>query len=241
MSSWRGKLGFLIPAGTPTVEVELPGILPAGVSAHYARMVGHGADGTLKGLAGRIATQIEHLDETATLLASCKPNVMVLAHTATCYYLGRQREEEACARISGSTGVPFITVLRSVVRALERLGVRRIALGTPYDEELTLRSKAGLESYGFEVVSFDWLKNVRSVFEEPPARAYGIGRAVDRPEADAVFLSGVGMATLGVLQALEDDLGKPVISSTGSMVWNALRTAGIRDRVPGYGRLFSIG
>ena len=83
------------------------------------------------------------------------------------------------------------------------------------------------------------LRNVRSIFEEPPQRVYRLGKSVDRPSAQAVFLSGVGMATVSVLGALDADLGKPVISSSGAMMWNALRLAGVKPALPGYGRLFA--
>jgi maleate cis-trans isomerase len=64
--------------------------------------------------------------------------------------------------------------------------------------------------------------------------------AGDRAEAGAVFLSGTGMSTLPVLQALEQDLGKPVISSASAMMWLALRLAGVAAPIAGYGRLLSL-
>jgi maleate isomerase len=239
MAGWRAKLGFLVPAGTPTVEPEMFQLAPRGVSVHFQRMVARGADGTLAGVEERITTQIAHMEESAELLSMMRPDVMVLAHTATSYRLGRKDEEALAGRIRARTGIPFISAFGSVIAALEHLGVKRVALGTPYDEKLTLQAKENLESCGREVVSFDWLRNVRSIFEEPPTRVYGLGRKVDRPEAQAVFLSGVGMPTIEVLDALDRDLGKPVISSSGAMMWNALRVAGVAPVIPGYGRLFS--
>lgn len=237
MTGWRARLGFLVPAGTPTVEPEMFELAPRGVSVHFSRLVGRGATGTLEGLEARITSQLEHIDESVELLASARPNVIVLAHTATCYRLGRAGEKALAERLEALTGIRFITVLGSVVAALESLGARKVALGTPYDESLTLKAKAGLEGYGFEVVSFDWLKNVRSIFDETAERVYGLGRNVDRREAQAVFFSGVGMPTLSVLEPLERDLGKPVISSASAMMWNALRVAGVSPTAPGYGRL----
>jgi maleate isomerase len=237
MKGWRAKLGFLVPAGTPTVEREMVELAPKGVSVHFSRMVGHGADGTLKGLEARLTSQIEHMDESAALLASVKPDVIVLAHTATSYRLGQDGEREMAQRLERTLGIPFISAFGSVITALGVLGMTRVALGTPYDEGLTLRAKAYLESYGKEVVSFDWLHDVRSIFDETEERAYGLGRKVDRPEAQAVFLSGVGLPTVSVIQALEDDLHKPVLSSASAMLWNALRVAGLNCPIDGYGRL----
>jgi maleate cis-trans isomerase len=200
-------------------------------------MVARGADGTLAGIDARIDTQIAHLEESAELLSMMKPDVIVLAHTATSYRLGQAKEEAIGTRITQKTGVPFISAFGSVIAALDHFGATRVALGTPYDEKLTLEGKKNLEARGKEVVSYDHLKNVRSIFEEPPQRVYRLAKGVDRPEAQAVFLSGVGMPTISVLGALDADLGKPVISSAGAMMWNALRVAGVKPVIPGYGRL----
>ena len=82
MSGWRARLGFRVPAGTPTVEAEMFQLAPAGVSVHFGRMVSKGAKGTLEGLEARITTQIEHIDESVELLSMVRPDVIVLAHTA---------------------------------------------------------------------------------------------------------------------------------------------------------------
>ena len=96
--------------------------------------------------------------------------------------------------------------------ALNTLGIKRVALGTPYSEEITLKGKAHLEGSGFEVVSYGRLKNVTDIYAETPERAYQLGRSVDSPEAQAVFLSRTGMPTIQILDVLEQDLGKPVLS-----------------------------
>ena len=85
------------------------------------------------------------------------------------------------------------------------------------------------------------LEGVRSIYEETAERAYTVGRQADRPDAEAVFLSGTGMPTLAMLQVLEDDLGKPVFSAASAMMWHALRVAGISSPRQGYGRLLAGG
>ena len=169
-----------------------------------------------------------------------KPNVIVLAHTATSYTLGRGAEAELLQRLQAQYAIPFATAFGSVAAALGELGVKRVALGTPYSEEITLKGKAHLEEHGFEVVSHGRLENVTDIYEETAERAYRLGRAVDTPNAQAVFLSGTGMPTIKILEALEQDLGKPAISANSAMMWHALRLAGVRHRVSGYGRLLAI-
>jgi maleate cis-trans isomerase len=89
------------------------------------------------------------------------------------------------------------------------------------------------------VAGFGRLENVRNIYEETPERAYTLARQVDTAEAEAVFLSGTGLPTLPVLDMLEHDLGKPVFSSATAMMWQALRVAGVRHPISGYGRLLA--
>jgi maleate isomerase len=239
MFGWRGRLGFLVPPGNPTLEPEMMMLVPDGVSLHFTRMVAHGVTGSLAGQEERNRSQIEHLDEGAVLLAMVKPNVVVLGHTATSYTLGREAEDKLMKRLSDQYGMPFVTAFGSVVAALEHLGVKRVGYATPYDETMTLRGKAHLESFGFSVPAFGRLQGVTNIYDETAERAYGLVRGVDRPEAQAIFISGVGMPTVAVIDKLERDLGKPVISSASAMMWNALRIAGVKEPVHGFGQLLS--
>lgn len=237
MKGWRARLGFLIPPGNPTVEPEMQTLVPPGVSLHFTRMSASGPAGTHEGQEERNRTQVDSIESCSTLLAMVSPQVIVMAHTATSYTLGRSAEAALVERIERLSGTRFITAFGSVLAAFEHLNVRRIAYATPYNEETTLQGKRHLEEHGIEVVNHGQLANVRNIYEENDERAYAIARAVDRPDAEAIFLSGVGMPTLDALQALENDLGKPVVSAASAMMWNALRVAGIRHPQPGYGRL----
>jgi maleate isomerase len=239
MMGWRARIGFLVPPGNPTVEPEMMQLAPPGVSLHFTRMVAHGTTGSHQGQDDRNRTQIAHLDENASLLAMVKPQVMVMAHTATSYTLGKDGEAELVARMERAHGIRFITAFGSVIEALARLGIQRVAYATPYNEETTLRGKAHLEAHGLQVVAYGILPNVTNIYDETAERAYALARQVDVAEAQAVFLSGVGMPTIAALDMLERDLGKPVLSSASAMMWNALRIARVRDSVKGAGRLLA--
>lgn len=233
------RLGFLVPPGNPATEPEVIRLAPPGVTVHFNRMfVADSVPGAHDGQEERNRQQIAHMEESARLLALVKPAVIVMAHTATSYTLGKAGEEALVAKIERATGIPFITAFGSVLAALEHLQATRVALATPYAREWTLRGKGHLESHGIDVVSWGHLDDVSNIYDETPERAYALARRVDVPAAQAVFLSGVGMPTLDVLARLERDLGKPAISSCSAMVWNALRIAGAKEKVAGFGRLF---
>jgi len=240
MIGWRARLGFLVPPGNPTVETEMIALAPLGVSVHFHRMTARGASGSLEGQDKRNRMMVENIDDSVELLAMVDPDVIVVAHTATSYHLGRERETELLARLRASTGIQAVTAFGSVLDALQRLNIRRVALGTPYSPDTTLQGKAHLEAHGLQVVNFANLENVNNIYDTTAERAYGLARLVDREDADAVFLSGTGMPTLPVLEVLERDLGKPMISSASAMMWHALRSAGVGQSIPGYGRLLTL-
>ena len=240
MIGWRARLGFLLPPGNPTVEPEMIALAPEGVSVHFHRMTAQGATGSLEGQDQRNRMMVDSLDQGVGLLAMVNPDVIVVAHTATSYSLGRQGEADLLGRLQEATGKRVITAFGAVLRALERLKVQRVALGTPYSAETTLQGKALLEAHGLLVVNSANLPGVTNIYDETVERAYGLARLVDREDAEGVFLSGTGMPTLSVLELLEQDLGKPVISSASAMMWHALRAAGVKQAIPGYGRLLTL-
>jgi maleate cis-trans isomerase len=78
---------------------------------------------------------------------------------------------------------------------------------------------------------------VVNIYDESEERAAELARRADTPEAQAVLISGTGLPTVGVLERLERELGKPVVSSNQACLWRALRLAGVGEPVTGFGRL----
>jgi maleate isomerase len=71
-----------------------------------------------------------------------------------------------------------------------------------------------------------------------PGTIYEWTRAHVPKNADAVFIGGNGFRAVGAIEALEEDLGRPVLTANQVILWHALRLAGANARVSGYGRIF---
>src|SRR6266545_1046662 len=153
--------------------------------------------------------------------------------------LYRMAPASVTIHFAGLAGTRAFSAARAIIAALERLRVRRLALATPYPEAISAAGRAYWEAAGFEVIAHHRLEGVTNIYEETEERAYVLGRRADRADADAVLLSGTGLPTAGIVERLERDLGKPVVTSQVATLWHALRTVGITDRVLGYGRLLS--
>jgi maleate cis-trans isomerase len=241
MLGWRTRIGVLVPPGNPTVEPELYRMSPRGVSVHFARLdstESASAPGA-GGMEDRTRAYVESLPGPARTLAAVNPAVVVLAFTAASYANGFKNEETLSDRIAALTGTRALTAAQAILAALSRFRVRKLALGTPYPESISALGKAYWEAAGFEIVGYRRLAGVENIYDESEERAYRLAREADAPGADAVLLSGTGLPTIGVLEVLERDLGKPVISSNQASLWRALDLAGVRESISGYGLLLS--
>jgi len=240
MFGWRGRIGVLLPPGNPTVEPELSAMVPAGVTLHFGRLEtppSVGKAGEHAGMEERIRAYREGLAGPTSALSQVRPAVVLLAHTASSYAVGYGNEQPLVDRIAALAGAPALLAAQAVLAALRHLGVKRLALGTPYPESISRQGKAYWEAAGFEIAGYHRLEDVTDIYAENEERAYLLARQADAPEADAVLLSGTGLPTVAVLETLERDLGKPVVSSNQASLWQALRLAGVRESIAGYGRL----
>jgi maleate cis-trans isomerase len=215
-------------------------MVPAGVTLHFGRLEtppSVGKAGEHAGMEERVRAYREGLAGPTAALSQVRPAVVLLAHTASSYALGYGNEQTLVDRIASLAGAPALLAAQAVLAALRHLGVKRLALGTPYPESISRQGKAYWEAAGFEIAGYHRLENVTDIYAENEERAYELARRADAPEADAVLLSGTGLPTVAVLETLERDLGKPVLSSNQASLWQALRMARVRESIAGYGRL----
>ena len=138
-------------------------------------------------------------------------------------------------------GVPVITPIGAARTALTRFGARRISLLMPYMVETARMVAGAFAEAGFgldRVATFD-VGGDPEMNRMSPEAIISAGRAVCADESEALFISCTGMRTRPVIEALEAALDRPVLTSNQVMAWGALRAAGIDDRLPGQGRLFT--
>ena len=227
------RIGLLVPSSNTTVEVEFYRALPPHISVHVARL--HLTQITPESILGMVAD----LEAQSRNLASADVDVIVLGATAPSFLKGLGYDREIAQRITACTGKPATTTSTALIEAIRHLKLGRIALGSAYDVKVNAIARGFLEANGFTVVDAQGLGLVDNlvVGRLDETSAYDLARRVDRPDAEGIVLACTNWKTMGVIERLEQELRKPVISTAQVSVWGALRALGERHGISGYGRL----
>ena len=231
-AGWRARIGLLTPDNDTIPESEFWTLAPHGVSICAARvpltdtLTYHNPPGP---------------DNATELLARLPLNSIVFAFTTSSYVLGTTGEPTLTARLEKvSRGIPVLPPCIAATAAFRELAVQRIALIHPpwFADDTVQRGSAYFQKKGFEVVHASHMTPARENTEVNPAETYEWVRSRVPSNADGVFIAGTGFRTIGVIAALEEDLGRPILSANQVAFWYALRLASVGAEVAHYGRVF---
>jgi maleate isomerase len=235
----RVLLGMLTPSSNTTLEPVTTQMI-AGIpeaSAHFGRF-----RVTEIALSERALGQFDDSEilRAAELLAHAKLDVIGWNGTSS-GWLGFDRDERLCQRITEATGIPACTSVLALNEIFRLTGVTRFGLVTPYLDDVQAAIVRNYAGSGFECVAERHLRRQDNFsFSEVSAdeiRAMVREVAKARPQAITIFCTNLRGAPL--VDALEAEIGIPIYDTIATVVWKALRIAGADPRrVTGWGRLF---
>lgn len=238
-SRGRARFGILVPFTNGNLEPDMALLRPDGVSLHFARMGGYDQDeipdaDQMHGLGEA------DLQEPLHLLQGVRPDVVLYGCTSATLTHGVAFDRELAANIKVSCGAETVTAAGALVNALSFLGVARIGFASPYVAAINDLAVAFLTDAGLEVVNRSEVEAELDNYgqgEMTPDKVCELGRGAECSDADAVVLSCTDMRSVETIARLEDEIGKPVISSNQAMVFQAMQLAGMGEPMPGYGQL----
>ncbi len=220
-----------------TIEHEFRRMLRIDGVAVYESRIRNSADINPETLA---AMERGMTEAAALILPGAPLDVMAYACTSGAMVIG---EDKVFARIrEARPGIACTTPITAALAGFEALGARRIALLTPYVDEINQMMRRYIEERGVGVPvmgSFNHENDLEVARISPTsirAAVLDLGRHAD---VDAVFISCTSLRLVDAVESLEADLGKPVTSSNHALAWHCLRLAGYSDPLPGFGRLLS--
>jgi maleate isomerase len=177
----------------------------------------------------------EHLADLDAIAAGCAevavadPGVTVYLCTSASFVAGLEGEARLRAAMARGGARRALTTSGAVLQALSALGIKRVAVATPYDEPLTRRLVSFLAEAGVETTGSAYLGLGSDIWRVGSDAVCQIAHAVPRDGADGLLLSCTNLRTYDVIAPLERALGIPVVSANLATMWAALSAL---DRLP---------
>jgi len=218
------------------MEHEFNLMRPKEATIHVARM-------RLKEVTlSKLMAMEKEIEPAALMLADAKVNIIGFGCTSGSLFRGLGHDQEIVTRIEKITDIPAIATAGAVVDALKTLNPSRISVATPYTEEINSLERRFLEENGFVIQRMNGLgiKDNQKIGEQNPRTAYDLVKEVDTAQSDGVFVSCTNLKTIEVIDRLEEELKKPIISSNTATLWAMLRRLKYGKPVTGWGRLLTM-
>jgi maleate isomerase len=213
----RKRIALLVPSSNTTMENDLHDHLDKErFSVHTSRMY------LEETTAAAERTMLETAaPEAAALVGTAGPDLLVFGCTSAGSLGGPGYDREVCDRLGGLAGCPALGVLSSVAEALRRRGLRRLAVITPYVDELTDSIAGSLCGQGFEVPVRGGLGidvNVELARPTPEEIVAFVTSTVGTTPVDGVLVSCTNFRALEALPRLTEATNVPVVTSNSAVL-----------------------
>jgi maleate isomerase len=233
----RARIGLIFMASSIAMESEMWAMAAEGVAIHTARIKLPKV--TVEGIEQMM--NAPELQRAAEHLGSAPIDVLCFGGTSASFLHGTAYDHALIEKLKAwAPGPKITTASTATLAALKAVKAGPVALATPYIDEVHQRAIRFLEENGHPVLKSEHLDIVtdRGLAEVPLEEVYDLVRSVDTPEASAIFISCTNFWSVGVIAALEAELGKPVVSAVQASFWHCLEILDVDGAKPGYGSLF---
>lgn len=237
----RGQFGLILPSTNTTVEAEFNWMTVEGVSWHTGRI--YIPDPELNDDAAFV-TFVENLrteiGRAVRDVVTAEVDYLVMGMSAETFWGGKDGAAQFASWMQElSGGLDVTTGANACKAALDAYGAKRIGIITPYQPVGDAQVKTFFEELGYEVAAITGLKctTATNIGDVTPAEIREAFLSVDGADVDVLIQAGTNLAAVRTADALEKELGKPVIAINAATVWHAYRTNGIFDQLEGFGSL----
>lgn len=242
------RIGQIVPSSNTTMETEIPAMLLKRQEVEPERFTFHSSRMRMQKVTKEeLAAMDRDSDRCALELADARVDVLGYACLVAIMSMGRgyhrvseKRLHERTAEAGGPA--PVITSAGALVDGLKAIGAKKVSLLAPYMKPLTSLVIDYIENEGIEVVdsiSLEISDNLE-VGRQDSRAPIEITKKLNTTGVDAVVASAcVQMPSLASIQAIEDRVGMPVISSSVATTYMMLKKLGLKTYSPSFGSLLS--
>jgi len=228
---WKARIGQLYPSAG-LCDYEPQAMAPEGVQFLTTRLAFRRA---------RLeddAALVDDIEIHAKLLADARVNLIALNCTAAGMLAG---PDSINRRLQAATGIRSTTTIEAVMAALAAARLCRLALLTPYVPEVVAAETEFFEARDLTVVAHAGVPCEDPVAQGgiAPERWLELARTLRDADCDGLLISCAGIQIASVLARIEQEFGRPVVTSNQALVWHCLRLLGLPERPIGFGALLA--
>lgn len=237
MYGWRARIGHVAPSRGDTLVYEFYKIFSEGFMILNTT-------GTVRQLVdGDFERQLERIEEAVQDLVDNHCDSIIFSGSPLFTRLPFGSDRQLGKKLSEKFGVPVAAGLTAEVEALKAMNCQKLVVGTPYPEELNDRLKQHLEASGFEVLEIAGygVRRNADLTDLPVHASYKIAKRLytKQRDADGVFIACPRWPTLSDVALLEQEISRPVVTSSLACIWYAMKLIDVKENVKGYGRLMA--
>jgi maleate cis-trans isomerase len=219
------RIGVVVPPGS-LLDHEYGELVGSGRRVYVSRT--DGVAGEMERVRAEALAEPSLVVPAVRRIQAVKPHVVAFACTSGSFISGDAAERRICRTMEAAGASRAVTTSGSLRDLLSQLRVDRVAVATPYGDQLTNSLARFLGESGITVSSRYSLgiKDPLDVARIGPSTLAQMVEAVDEPCAQAIFLSCTNLPTLGMARSLSVEADKPVLSSNLVTMWGALTAIG---------------
>ena len=237
MYGWRARIGHVAPSRGDTLVYEFYKIFSEGF------MILNTTGSVRQLVDGDFEKQLERIEEAVQDLVENQCDSIIFSGSPLFTRLPFGSDRQLGQKLSDKFGVPVAAGLTAEMEALKAMNCKKLVVGTPYPEELNERLKRHLEASGLEVLQiagYGVRKNA-DLTDLPVHASYKIAKRLyaKAGDADGVFIACPRWPTLPDVELLEQEIKKPVVTSSLACIWHAMKLIDVKENVRGFGRLMA--
>jgi maleate isomerase len=132
------------------------------------------------------------------------------------------------------------TPITSAIKALKKLNINRISVFTPYTDEINQSVAEYFIKENIEVVSLSYfdIASDLDIGKVDQEYLFEVLSKINLSKSDALFVSCTALPVLSLIDKLEKKLGKIVLSSNQTLIWDTLKEINYNKNIDGFGQLF---
>lgn len=232
LDSWRARIGWIHPRVNSDIEVyDFYTAAPEDVVLVVTHL--EVVDSSRK---EEVEASLELLERAVERLHLSRVDFIMKNGAPVHLHHGNEGHQKILARIRAVSKVPVTTSSQAVADAFHTLGAKEIMVVSSWptaSAHLSSNLRNHLSSEGIEVTAVEGIGKDMKSFEKiqmTPADIYAnaVKAAKNHPDVDAIYIQSGTMATVGILDEIEQAVGKPVVSSNSANIWGSFKPLGIR-------------